>query len=296
MQAHTVQFGKRRLRLGNLEKVMYHRAGFTKAQLIAYYARIAPTMLPHLRGRPVTLRRFPDGVEGPWFYQKNCPVHRPAWLPVASIASESQDDGRITYCQLDEAAAMVWAANLAAIELHASLHHSDTPNSPTAMVFDLDPTAPAGFGQCVQAAFELKAMLAKLDMRGHPKHSGGKGLHVYVPMRQPSDYDYTKGLAQSMARVLAQHHRRWVTDRMSKAGRGGKVFVDWSQNTRSKTTVCVYSLRAEPVPRVSAPMTWEELTPWMDDPGRPGPGFGPDEVIERVEAQGDLFAALTAGA
>ena len=292
MPTRTVQLDGHRLRLTNLDKVLYPRTDFTKAQLISYYARVAPSMIGHLRGRPVTLRRFPDGVEGESFYQKNCPAHRPAWLRTAHVASASGGDDAIDYCLLDEPAALAWAANLAAIELHVPLHRVDRPHSPTALVLDLDPTAPAGFAHCVQAAFELKPLLERLDLVPLAKHSGGKGLHLYAALPQPSSYDQSRHLARTLARLLAQRHRKWVTDRMSKAQRGGKVFIDWSQNTASKTTVCVYSLRAQSVPRVSAPMTWHELTAWLDNPDTPPPTSSPEHVIQRLDEQGDLFAPL----
>ena len=248
----------RKLQVSNLDKVLYPKAGFTKAQVIDYFIRIAPVLLPHLKDRPLTMKRYPDGVEGQFFYEKNCPVHRPKWVQTAKVWSEGNQ--RIMhYCLANDLPTLVWAANLADLELHTSLSRKNNVERPTMMVFDLDPGAPADIVQCCQVGIWLRELLDGMKLKAFAKTSGSKGLQVYVPLNTAVTYDQTKGLSRSLAQRLEREHPDRVTSNMSKAVRKGKVFVDWSQNDEHKTTICVYSLRAKEEPTVSTPVTWSEV-------------------------------------
>ncbi len=282
-----VAVGHRRLSLSNLDKVLYPDVGFTKAQVIDYYARIASAMVPHVRDRCMTLRRWPDGIDGPSFFNKRCPAHRPDWVAVA--LGPGDRNGDIEYCRIDEAAALVWTANLAAIELHAPMAKADDLDAPTIMVFDLDPGPPAGIRACAQVALELREVLAAVGLRCFPKTSGGKGLQVYVPLNSPHTHADASSFARAVGQLLARQAPDRVLIEMNKALRHGKVFVDWSQNSRHKTTVAVYSLRAQPRPTVSTPLTWDEVADGADGAELV---FGPDDVLARVEERGDLFAPV----
>jgi bifunctional non-homologous end joining protein LigD len=274
----------RTLRLSNLDKVLYPAAGTTKAEVIEYYARIAPVMVPHLADRGVTLRRFPDGVEGESFYEKRCPDHRPEW--VRTVVGPGDRQGDIRYCCLDSAPALVWAANLAALEVHAPMARSDL-ETPTMCVFDLDPGEGVGMRECADVALDVRHVLDGLGLVGYPKTSGSKGLQVYVPLNTPHTHDQASAFAQAVARLLERAHPDQVVSNMSKRLRRGKVFVDWSQNSRHKTTVAVYSLRARPRPTVSTPVTWEEVEAAA---GGAPLSFEAPEVLARVDELGDLFA------
>ena len=283
-----VEVEGRRLTLSNLEKVLYPQAGFTKAQLIDYYARIAPVLLPHLRGRPLTMKRYPDGVEGELFYQKNCPQHRPPWVTTARIWSEGNQRW-MDYCMVQEAATLVWAANLADIELHTSLSLAKEILRPTMIIFDLDPGEPANIVLCCQAGMWVRDICAHFGLQAFPKTSGSKGLQVYVPLNTPVTYDDTKPFAHELARLLEVQHRDQIVSDMKKALRVGKVFVDWSQNDDHKTTVCVYSLRARQRPAVSTPLTWKVVEQCWAKKDANLLVFEPDQVLKRVERMGDLF-------
>jgi bifunctional non-homologous end joining protein LigD len=276
------------LKVSNLDKVMYPSAGFTKGQIIDYYVRVSPCLLPHLKNHPLVLKRYPNGVEAAFFYEKRCPSHRPEWVQTAPIVSESSGE-EINYCVINDLPALVWAANLADIELHSLLAKCKNPNRPTVMVFDLDPGPPAHILHCVEVAFWLRELFDGLKVECFPKTSGSKGLQLYVPLNTPVTFDETKSLAKTLAELLAQRHPRQVVSKMSKALRKGKVFIDWSQNDDHKSTVSVYSLRARERPTVSTPVTWEEL----DKAHKSGDGerlvFSADEVLKRVEKLGDLF-------
>jgi bifunctional non-homologous end joining protein LigD len=280
-----VAVGDRSLSLSNLDKVMYPEIGFTKSQVIDYYARVAAVMLPHVSGRCMTLRRWPDGVDGPSFFNKRCPAHRPDWVPVA--LGPGDRDGDIQYCRLDEPAALVWTANLAAIELHAPMARSDNLESPTIAVFDLDPGPPAGMAECCQVALDLREVLASVGLEAFPKTSGSKGLQIYVPLNSPHSHDHASGFARAAGQLLAREHPKRVLIEMNKAERTGRVFVDWSQNSRHKTTVAAYSLRARAQPTVSTPVSWDEVSAGAG--GEPL-SFEAADVIGRVEELGDLFA------
>jgi len=283
-----VEIEGRRLTLSNLEKVLYPEAGFTKAQLIDYYVRIAPVLLPHLRGRPLTMKRYPDGVDGELFYQKNCPDHRPQWLATARVWSEGNKKW-MDYCMVEEVAALVWAANLADIELHTSLSLAKDILRPTMIIFDLDPGEPADIVHCCQAGIWIRDIFAHFGLQSFPKTSGSKGLQIYVPLNTPVTYDQTKPFAHEVARLLEAQHKDQIVSDMKKALRVGKVFVDWSQNDDHKTTVCVYSLRAKPRPTVSTPVAWKEVEQcWAKKDGKLLV-FESNEVLGRVKRMGDLY-------
>jgi bifunctional non-homologous end joining protein LigD len=278
----------RKLQISNLDKVLYPKAGFTKAQVIDYYIRIAPVLLPHLKDRPLTMKRYPDGVEGQFFYEKNCPVHRPKWVQTAKVWSEGNQ--RIMhYCLANDLPTLVWAANLADLELHTSLARKNNVERPTMMVFDLDPGAPADIVQCCQVGIWLRELLDEMKLKAFAKTSGSKGLQVYVPLNTASTYDQTKGLSRSLAQRLEREHPDRVTSNMSKAVRKGKVFVDWSQNDEHKTTICVYSLRAKEEPTVSTPVTWSEVESCLKKRRADLLKFRSDQTLARVKKQGDLF-------
>jgi bifunctional non-homologous end joining protein LigD len=262
---------------------MYPAVGFTKGQLIDYYTRVAPALLPHLRGRPLTLKRYPNGVEGEFFYEKNCPSHRPDWVPTREI-------GGIEYCVCGDLPTLVWMANLADLELHPSLSLAEAIERPTVMAFDLDPGEPAGIMECREVALLLRDTLGRIGLECFPKTSGSKGLQVYVPLNVDGmTYDESKPLSQALARHLEAEHPKLIVSTQKKELRRGKVLIDWSQNDEHKTTVAVYSLRARERPTVSTPLGWDEL----EAAGEPGElAFTSDEVLERVEQRGDLFAPV----
>jgi bifunctional non-homologous end joining protein LigD len=273
------------LRLSNLDKVLWPETGFTKGQLIDYYARVAPVMVPHLDGRPITLRRWPNGVDAGSFYEKNCPSHRPPWVDAVPM-------GDVNYCLLNEPAALVWVANLAAIELHPSLATAPDLESPTAVVFDLDPGPPADVLSCAAVALLVRDTLSGLGLELWPKTSGSKGLQLYLPLNSDATYAQTKPFAHAVARLLERDHPKLVVSVMERSRRTGKVFIDWSQNTASKTTVSVYSVRALPQPSVSTPVTWNELEEAVAARDAERLRFDPDQVLDRVGRLGDLHQVV----
>jgi bifunctional non-homologous end joining protein LigD len=284
----TVDVGGRHLSLSNLDKVLYPEARFTKAEVIDYYHRIAPVLVPHLEGRALTLRRWPNGVDRPGFFEKRCPSHRPPWLPTAP--GPGDHNGTIAYCRFDEPAALVWAANMAALELHAPMAKAVDLEAPLAVVFDLDPGAPAAMRECCLIALEIRDVLARLELEAFAKSSGSKGLQLYVPANSPLTHDGAGAFALAVAQVVEQRRPQDVVTVMTKAERRGKVFIDWSQNSRHKTTIAVYSLRARPRPTVSTPVTWSEV-----EAGAAGDAelqFEAPAVLERVRLLGDLFAPV----
>jgi bifunctional non-homologous end joining protein LigD len=283
--------GDLRVPVSNLDKVLYPKAGFTKADVIDYYIRIADDLLPHLKNRPLTLKRYPDGVEGFFFYEKQCPPHRPKWVKTATVPRSKGGD--IHYCVMNDLPALVWVANLADLELHTFLHKAPAIGRPTAIAFDLDPGAPADIVLCCQVGLWVKALFDGLGLKSFAKTSGSKGLQVYVPLNTPSaNYEQTKTFARTVAQTLERQFPGAVVSNMLKSLRKGKVLVDWSQNDDHKTTVCVYSLRAKERPTVSTPVTWEEVeTTWK----KKKPAlltFESKDVLKRVEKLGDLFAPV----
>ena len=283
----TVEIDGRQLKLSNLDKVLYPEAGFTKGEVIHYYTRIAEAMLPHVGDRGVTLRRFPNGVDQQSFFEKRCPSHRPDWIP--TYLGPGDRDGDIGYCALDSRPALVWSANMAALEIHAPMARGADIETPTIVVFDLDPGAPADIHDCCEVALLIRETLDAIGLQVWPKTSGSKGLQLYLPVNTPGlTHEGASNFALAVAQALEKHHGDRVLSNMNKALRGGKVFIDWSQNSRHKTTVAPYSLRARPAPTVSTPVTWDEVEACAD--GDADLVFEAGDVLDRVEADGDLFA------
>ena len=286
-----VDVGGRRLAIGNLDRVVFPRTGTTKAELLDYYARVADAMLPHLRDRQLHMHRYPEGVEGPRFWQKGCPASRPEW--VSTVPVWSHDKGEpIEYCVVDELATLLWAVNIGSIELHTSLHLRSDLHRPTALAFDLDPGPGAGLLQCAEVALRVRALLADLGLCCHVKTSGGKGLQVYVPLDGTATYAETKPVARTVAEVLEAQTPDRVVSRMARSLRAGKVLVDWSQNTEHKSMVCVYSVRANERPTVSTPLRWAEVEDALDRGDAGALVFEMGAVLERVAEHGDLFAPV----
>ncbi|HYP55586.1 MAG TPA: DNA ligase D [Solirubrobacterales bacterium] len=281
----------RTLRVSNLAKVLYPEAGFTKGDLIDWYAQVGEVLLPHLRGRPLTLKRYPDGVEGGHFYEKRCPSHRPEWVRTARVWSDRHRE-EIDYCVVEDLPTLVWAANLADIELHTSLSLAQDMERPTSIVFDLDPGAPADLVDCCQVAVWIRGMLDQLGLSSYVKTSGSKGMQLYVPLNTDVDYERTKPFARAVAETLESRFGDRVVSRMTKSERPGKVLIDWSQNDPHKTTVCVYSLRAKERPTVSTPLEWEEVEAALEAGDAERLVFDHAAALERIEAKGDLFAPL----
>ncbi|HWW54619.1 MAG TPA: non-homologous end-joining DNA ligase [Acidimicrobiales bacterium] len=288
----AVEIDGHELSLSNLDKVLYPAAGFTKAEVIDYYTRVGPALVPHLAGRPITLKRYPNGVDGPSFYEKNCPSHRPEWVQTVEMGGGSRRSQVVRYCLLDSVAHLVWTANLAALELHPALASAPDLNRPRSVVFDLDPGAPADVVDCGRVALWLRELLAHLGLQAWPKTSGSKGLQVYVPLNTPCVYEDTRAFALAAGQLLEREHGDAVLTNMNPAQRGGKIFIDWSQNVASKTTVAVYSLRARERPTVSTPVDWEEVAAAVEANDPSALRFEAPQVLARVEADGDRFAPL----
>jgi bifunctional non-homologous end joining protein LigD len=270
---------------------MYPAAGFTKGDVIDYYARVADWLLPHVRHRPLTLRRFPNGVEGPSRFEKCCPDRRPDWLPVAWIPIRSRGADK-PFCMVEDLASLVWLANQANLELHPMLSTADDVDRPTAVAFDLDPGPPATLVDCVDVALLLRGTLDGIGLESHAKSSGGKGLHVMVPLNTPVDFTATRAFARTVAELMAARLPDRVTSRISRADRGGRVLVDWGQNARHKSIVSVYSLRAGPLPTVSMPVGWQELEAVAASRRADRLAPDPATALERLKAEGDAFAPL----
>ncbi len=277
--------GERTLSLSNLGKVLYPETGFTKAEIIEYYVRIAPVLLQHLGDRGITMRRFPNGVDASSFFEKRCPSHRPDWVQTA--AGPGDRGGSIGYCRLTEVASLAWAANLAAIELHAPMARVDDIETPTMVVFDLDPGPGTAMTECAEVGLWIRDVLAGIDLAAYPKTSGSKGLQVYVPLNSPHGHDHASSFALAVAQVLEKAHPKLIVTNQAKAARTNRVLIDWSQNSRHKTTICVYSLRARPHPTVSTPVTWDEVASAADGQAL---SFEAADVLSRVTELGDLFA------
>jgi bifunctional non-homologous end joining protein LigD len=276
----------RHLSLSNLDKVLYP-SGFTKAQVIDYMARIAPVAVPHLTGRALTFKRYPDGTGTDGFFEKRCPGHRPEW--VATALGPGDRRGGIEYCRIDEVAAMVWAANMAAIEIHAPMALAEHVDVPRAVVFDFDPGAPATIVECCEVALATRGILDSVGLRGWCKTSGSKGLQMYVPLNvADAAHDAAADFALAVGQVLERQLPGRVTTVMAKSQRPGKIFVDWSQNAHHKTTIAPYSLRARPEPTVSTPVTWDEVAAAAEREIELV--FTSDDVLARVGEHGDLFA------
>jgi bifunctional non-homologous end joining protein LigD len=289
----VVEVDGRELKLTNLDKVLYPKSGFTKGEMVDYYAKVAPAMVPHLTGRPVTLRRFPEGVDDldAAFFEKRCPKHRPKWVKTARVEA-GPHAGKIDFCVCDGRPTLIWMAQLAAIELHPSLSLSRAPKRPTVLAFDLDPGPPADIVDCCRVGLRLREMFGHFGVESFAKTSGSKGMQVYVPLNDKTSYDVTKPFAKAIAQLLEKQTPDQVVSKMKKVEREGKVFVDWSQNHQRKTTIAVYSLRARERPTVSTPVTWEEVEAAADSGDGSSLVFETGDVLERIETQGDLFAPV----
>lgn len=289
MLEDTVTIGSRKLELTNPDKVFWSSAGLTKRDMVGYYIEVADVLLPHLKGHPVTLKRYPEGAEGDFFYEKSCPDHRPKWLHTAEIVRK-RDDKPMRYCLLDNLSSLVWAANLATLELHvspATVPHLDRPRS---VVFDLDPGEGRAVLDCAEVALRLRDLLGERGLDTVVKTSGSKGLQVYVPLNSASaSYDAAKALARALARRLEKAEPDLVTSNIRKSERRGRVLIDWSQNSEHKTTVCVYSLRAKARPMVSTPVSWDEVDSAAARADAGALEFECEETIDRIKRHGDLF-------
>jgi bifunctional non-homologous end joining protein LigD len=291
--SREVEVDGRELKLTNLEKVLYPATGFSKGEMVDYYAKVAPAMIPHLAGRAVTLRRFPEGVEDTdaAFFEKRCPKHRPEWVRTATVEAGPRA-GDIDFCVCEDRATLVWMAQLAAIELHPSLSLAKEPDRPTVLAFDLDPGPPADVLDCCAVGLRLRELFDHFGVESFPKTSGSKGLQVYVPLNTKTDYEQTKPFARAIAQLLEKQTPDRVVSKMKKIERKGKVFVDWSQNHRRKTTIAVYSLRARERPTVSTPVTWDEIERAAEKQDAASLAFEASDVLKRVEGHGDLFAPV----
>jgi bifunctional non-homologous end joining protein LigD len=287
----AVQVDGRTLTLTNLGKVLYPQTGFTKAEVLDFYQRVAAVLVPHIAGRPVTLKRYPAGVDGEAFFQKHVTAHRPDWIRTAEVPSESsrgRGSGPVTYLVVDDLPALIWAANLAGLELHVPMWRMSDIRRPDLLVFDLDPGPPANIVDCCRVAEDLRPLLEADGLAPLAKTSGGKGLQLYARISGLTS-DQASDQARAYAEQLEREHPRRIVSRMTKALRTGKVLIDWSQNNGSKTTVAPYSLRARPSPTVSTPVSWDEVQACH----RPDElFFTADVTLDRVAELGDLFAPL----
>jgi len=283
----TVEIEGRRLALTNLEKVLWPAAGRTKGWLIEYYARVAPILLPHLRQRPLTLRRFPDGIDGPSWHQNEC-RGEPEWFHVFETAGRG--DRRLRFCVVDDLPSLLWLANQAVIELHHFQWLLDAPRQPTVLVFDLDPGPPADVADCARVALRLRELLDDLGLTSYPKTSGSLGLHLHIPLGEPCQGEHVKTFARIVAETLAQRHPNEIVCAMERTSRTGKVFVDWLQNDPTRQTVAPYSLRGAPFPTVATPVSWEEVERSAASRRPEALTFLGEDVFERLERVGDLFA------
>ncbi len=291
VERQTVEIAGRKLSISNLDKVLYPVVGFTKAQIIDYYVRVAPYMLPHLTGRALTMRRWPNGVNEQSFFEKRSPTHRPDWIntvegPGRSKKKDGSEKKSIEYTVIDEIAGLAWTANLAALELHTPMSLGADADTPTMVVFDLDPGSPATIIDCCQVALEIREVLDALSLEAFPKTSGSKGMQLYLPLNSPHTHDHASSFAHAVAQLLERQMSKLVVSTMTKSVRKGKIFIDWSQNSRHKTTISPYSMRAKDRPTVSTPITWDEVE--LGASGEPLI-FETADVLERVEQYGDLF-------
>ncbi|HUJ19106.1 MAG TPA: non-homologous end-joining DNA ligase [Nitrospirota bacterium] len=288
MSRTFVEMEGRRLPLSNLEKDLYPSYGFTKARILEYYRGIAPFILPHLKDRALTLKRYPEGVERDFFFEKRCPSHHPAWVKTAEVPQEGGEP--MTVCMVNDLETLIWAENLASLELHVPLARTGSSQTPDSMVFDLDPGEPANILDCARVALILRDLLSRMGLVGYAKTSGQKGLHVFVPLnRKETTFEDTKTFSKAVAEIMQKHYPDLVTAKMAKQERKAKIFINWSQNDASKTMICVYSLRAREKPYVSFPLEWEELEnlAGLGDPERLQVMHS--EAVRRAEEKGDLF-------
>jgi bifunctional non-homologous end joining protein LigD len=281
----------RRLSLSNLDKDLYPSDGFTKAHILEYYRRIAPFILPHLKDRALTLKRYPEGVEKDFFFEKRCPSHRPDWVKTAEVP---QDNGeQMTFCMVNDLETLIWVVNLASLELHVPLARAGSPQTPDSLVFDLDPGEPANILECARVALILRDLLSRMGLASYIKTSGQKGLHVFVPLnRKDTTFEDTKTFSKAVAGIMRKHYPDLVTANMAKQERKARVLINWSQNDASKTMICVYSLRAREKPFVSFPLGWKELEDLakLGDPEKLQVIYS--EAVRRAKEKGDLFREI----
>jgi bifunctional non-homologous end joining protein LigD len=288
MSRTFVEMEGRRLPLSNLEKDLYPSYGFTKAQILEYYRGIAPFMLPHLKDRAVTLKRFPEGTEKDFFFEKRCPAHRPVWVKTAEIPQEHGEP--IRFCVVNDLETLMWVENLASLELHVPLARAGSPQTPDSMVFDLDPGEEAGILDCASVALILRDLLSRMGLAGYVKTSGQKGLHLSVPLNsKKTTFEDTKAFSKAVAGIMQKHYPEMVTAKMAKQERRGKVFINWSQNDHSLTMICVYSLRAREKPFVSFPLVWREVEDAVRLVDAEKLQILHSEALRRVAEMGDLF-------
>jgi bifunctional non-homologous end joining protein LigD len=280
--------GGRAVRLTRPEKVLYPATGTTKLDVVRYYEAVAPALLPHLRGRAVTLARFPDGALAPGWFQSNCPPGKPPWIPVAEVRGGRGQTLR--YCRLEEPAALAWAASTGALELHPFLARADAPDRPLALVFDLDPSPPAGLVACCEVALLARAALLDAGLVPFVKSSGGSGLHVLAPLRDGRSFAEARRFVRGAAEALAARRPELVSASLARAGREGKVLIDWRQNAAGLQTVAPYSLRAAASPRVAAPLRWAEVETALASGDASTLVHGPADVLRRLARHGDLLA------
>jgi len=293
-ETRLVEVEGKELKLSNLDKVIYPKTGFTKGEMVDYYAKVAPAIVPHLSGRAVTLRRFPEGVEDldSAFFEKRCPKHRPKWVKTAKVQAGPRA-GVIEFCVCDSLPTLVWMAQLAALELHPSLSKSRAPKRPTVVAFDLDPGPPADVVDCSRVALRLREVLSQLKLESFIKTSGSKGMQLYVPLNTKTSYEETRPFAQALAQLIAKGDPENILAKMGKkTDRSGKVFIDWYQNNERKTTISVYSLRARERPTCSTPVTWDEVEAVAESGDGSQLVFEAGDVLERIEQHGDLFAPV----
>jgi len=282
----TVEIDGRQLKLSNLDKVLYPESGFTKGKVIDYYARIAPVLLPHIKDHPLTLHRFPNGVEESGFYEKNCPKHRPDWVKTVDVPVTTKV---LDQCLATETATLVWTANLASLEIHPLLARYRDLERPTKITFDLDPGSPASILECCEVALELRDVFEHFGLQTFPKTSGSKGMQIDVPLNTKVDYKATKPFAHAMARLMEGRMPKLVVSDMDKALRKNKVLIDWSQNDRNKTTIAPYSLRARRLPWVSTPITWDEVSKAKKESDLQ---FETNDTLKRVDKLGDIHSPV----
>ncbi len=288
MNKRFVEIAGRRLSLSNLEKDLYPAYGFTKAHILDYYRRMSDFILPHLKDRALTLKRYPEGVDKEYFFEKRCPGHRPAWVKTADIAKDNEE--LMTYCMVNDLETLIWVENLTSIELHVPLGRAATHEIADSIVFDLDPGDQANILDCAKVALILRDLLSGLQLTSYLKTSGKKGLHLYVPLnRRDTSFDDTKAFSRAVAEIMQKNYPDLVTAKMAKEYRKGKVFINWSQNDSSKTMICVYSLRAREKPYVSFPLEWKELEGLEDQHDPEKLQVLHSEAIRRAEKSGDLF-------
>jgi bifunctional non-homologous end joining protein LigD len=281
----------RKLSLSNLEKDLYPSYGFTKAHVLEYYRLVSRFILPYLKNRALTLKRYPNGVEGEFFFEKRCPAHHPPWVATAKIPQHKEEP--ITACLVNDLNTLMWVENLASLELHVPLARADSPETPDSVVFDLDPGEGAGILDCARVALILRDLLSGLKLTSLIKTSGMKGLHAYVPLNTRGiTFEDTKKFSKSVAEVLQHNYPDLVTAKMAKEMRRKKVFINWSQNDHAKTMVCVYSLRASKKPVVSFPLDWKEVEMLTEQKNPEKFSILHSEAVRRLEKTGDLFSEM----